>query len=61
MMVPMYSHGKDTRWEWKVTYWTSGLIRAKRVEWRRTEASAQQFAEGKEVVSIEHAEHVLDY
>jgi hypothetical protein len=55
----MFSHGKQTRTEWRVTYRGWGGIVS--IEWRLTEESALKFAEGKDVISIEHAERVLDY
>jgi hypothetical protein len=55
----MYSHGTQTRIEWKVTIrrsdgttWT---------DWRSTEASAEAMRERYDVVRIERASRVLDF
>ena len=55
----MFRHGEITRWEWKIVCRTS--LGTHVTDWRATEESAKAFAAGKDVVSIEYVEHVLDY
>lgn len=55
----MYAHGSQKRIEWKVTIRTS--LGTLRTEWRTSQEAAEALREQYDVVSIEQAEHALDY
>ena len=52
-------HGSQTRTEWRVTIRTS--LGTLRTEWRLTKEAAEALGRKYDVVTIEQAEHVLDY